>query len=76
MAGANYVLTQPFEGTFQTERYVYHWNDREAEPVTLMLPRAKIATPHNGVTLSAGSYTVRGKAWSGSGPITTVDVRP
>src|SRR5580700_294960 len=68
------VLTKPFEGTFQTERYVYHWNDRQAEPVTLMLPRAKTFTPSNGATLSPGSYTVRGKAWSGSGPITKVDV--
>ena len=68
------VLTKLFEGTFQTDRYIYHWNDREAEPVTLMLPRAKIATPSSGATLSAGSYTVRGKAWSGSGPITKVDV--
>jgi len=68
------LLTQPFEGTFQTERYVYYWNDREAEPVSLMLPRAKIATPANGTTLSEGSHTVRGKAWSGSGPITKIDV--
>jgi len=68
------VLTAPFEGTFQTERYIYDWNDRVAEPVRLMLPRAKIVTPGNGATLSAGSYTVHGKAWSGSGPITKVDV--
>lgn len=68
------ILTQPFEGTFQTERYVYYWNDRETEPVRLMLPRAKIARPGSGATLRAGSYTVRGKAWSGSGPITKVDV--
>jgi DMSO/TMAO reductase YedYZ molybdopterin-dependent catalytic subunit len=68
------VLTGPFEGTFQTERYVYYWGDREAEPVTLMLPRAKVATPENGATLPAGSHMVRGVAWSGSGAITTVEV--
>jgi DMSO/TMAO reductase YedYZ molybdopterin-dependent catalytic subunit len=68
------LLTRPFEGTFQAERYIYYWNDREAEPVKLMLPRAKIATPVSGAALAAGSYTVRGKAWSGSGPITNVDV--
>jgi DMSO/TMAO reductase YedYZ molybdopterin-dependent catalytic subunit len=68
------VLIAPFEGTFQTNRYVYEWPDRAAEPVTLMLPRAKITSPASGITLPAGSYTVRGKAWSGSGPITNVEV--
>lgn len=68
------VLTTPFEGTFQTNRYVYEWPDRPVEPVTLMMPRAKITAPAHGVTLPAGSFTVRGKAWSGSGPITNVDV--
>lgn len=68
------VLTVPFVGTFQTERYVYEWPDQSVEPVTLMRPRAKIIAPAHGVTLQPGSYTVRGKAWSGSGPITSVDV--
>ncbi|MGC1379720.1 MAG: molybdopterin-dependent oxidoreductase, partial [Candidatus Baltobacteraceae bacterium] len=68
------VLTAPFEGTFQTVRYVYEWPDRPVQPVTLMLPRAKITAPAPGVTLPAGSHTVRGKAWSGSGAITNVDV--
>ena len=30
--------------------------------------------PRTGATIDAGTYTVRGKAWSGSGPITTVEV--
>lgn len=68
------VLTAPFEGTFQTVRYVYEWPDRSVQPVTLMLPRAKITSPATGATVPAGSYTVRGKAWSGSGEITNVDV--
>jgi DMSO/TMAO reductase YedYZ molybdopterin-dependent catalytic subunit len=68
------VLTAPFEGTFQTVRYIYEWPDRPVQPVTLMRPRAKIIVPAHGVTLRPGSYTVRGKAWSGSGPITDVDV--
>jgi DMSO/TMAO reductase YedYZ molybdopterin-dependent catalytic subunit len=68
------VLTAPFEGTFQTVRYVYEWPDRPAEPVTLMLPRSKITAPAPGVTLRPGSYIVRGKAWSGSGAILRVDV--
>lgn len=68
------ILTAPFEGTFQTVRYVYEWPDRPTEPVSLMLPRAKITSPASGSTLPAGSITVRGKAWSGNGPVTKVDV--
>ena len=68
------VLTTLFEGMFQTVRYVYEWTDRPAQPVTLMLPRAKITSPAPGATIRAGSYTVRGKAWSGSGAISSVEV--
>lgn len=68
------VLTAPFEGTFQTARYIYEWPGRPIQPVTLMRPRAKITTPAQGETLRRGSYTVHGKAWSGGGPITNVDV--
>ncbi|HVN69321.1 MAG TPA: sulfite oxidase [Candidatus Binatia bacterium] len=68
------VLTAPFQGMFQTHRYVYYWPDRPEEPVTLMLPRAKIMAPSPGETIRAGNYVARGKAWSGSGPITSVEV--
>ena len=39
-----------------------------------MRVRARITDPARGATIPAGIYTVRGKAWSGTGPITTVDV--
>lgn len=68
------VLTTPFHGTFQTQRYVYEWPDRPNEPVTLMLPRARIVAPAGGETLRPGSHAVRGKAWSGCGPIAAVEV--
>src|SRR6478752_2327179 len=68
------VLTEPFVGEFQTGHYMYEWPDRPHEPVTLMRVRARITDPDPGAVLSMGTHTVRGKAWSGTGPITNVDI--
>jgi DMSO/TMAO reductase YedYZ molybdopterin-dependent catalytic subunit len=68
------VLTEPFSGEFQTGHYIYQWPDRPHEPVTLMRVRARITDPAPGARISVGTYTVRGKAWSGTGPVTQVDV--
>ena len=68
------VLTEPYVGEFQTGHYMYEWPDREHERVTLMRVRARITDPAAGATIAAGTYTVRGKAWSGSGPVTDVHV--
>ena len=68
------VLTEPYSGEFQTGHYIYEWPDRPHEPVSLMRVRARITDPAPGSTIRTGSATVRGKAWSGTGPITRVDV--
>jgi len=68
------VLTEPYVGEFQTGHYIYEWADRPHEPVTLMRVRARIIDPAPGTTISPGKYSVRGKAWSGTGPVTQVDV--
>src|SRR4051794_5268522 len=68
------VLTEPFAGEFQTGHYIYEWPDRPHEPVTLMRVRARITDPARGATLSAGAHTIRGKAWSGAGPVRSVEV--
>ena len=68
------VLTEPFSGEFQTGHYIYEWPDRPHEPVDLMRVRARITDPARGAIIPAGTYTVRGKAWSGTGPVTAVDV--
>ena len=68
------VLTEPFSGEFQTGHYIYEWPDRPHEPVDLMRVRARITDPARGTIIPAGTYTVRGKAWSGTGPVTAVDV--
>jgi DMSO/TMAO reductase YedYZ molybdopterin-dependent catalytic subunit len=68
------VLTHPFEGEFQTGHYVYEWPDRAHEPVTYLRVRARITDPAPRAVIPAGTYTVRGKAWSGTGPISAVEV--
>ena len=68
------VLTERFAGEFQTGHYMYEWPDRPHEAVSLMRVRARITAPAHGSAISPGTHTVRGKAWSGTGPITSVDV--
>ena len=68
------VLTEPYTGEFQTGHYIYQWPDRPHEPVSLMRVRARITDPAPGSTIGLGAYTVHGKAWSGTGPVTRVDV--
>jgi DMSO/TMAO reductase YedYZ molybdopterin-dependent catalytic subunit len=68
------VLTEPYAGEFQTGHYIYQWADRAHEPVRHMRVRARITDPAPGAVLDTGTYTVRGKAWSGEGPVTRVDI--
>ena len=68
------VLTEQFTGEFQTGHYIYQWPDRPHEAVRLMRVRARITDPAPGAVLPLGPYTVRGKAWSGTGPVTQVDI--
>src|SRR3954471_7765612 len=68
------VLTEPYTGEFQTGHYMYQWPDRPAEPVDLMRVRARITDPAPASVIDAGTCTVHGKAWSGTGPVTRVEV--
>src|SRR6059058_1128856 len=68
------VLTEPFSGEFQTGHYIYEWPDRPHEAVSLMRVRARITDPAPAAIINAGTYTVRGKAWSGTGPVTRVEI--
>jgi DMSO/TMAO reductase YedYZ molybdopterin-dependent catalytic subunit len=68
------VLTEPYAGEFQTGHYMYEWPDRAPEKVDLMRVRARITAPAPTSVLDAGTCTVRGKAWSGTGPVTRVEV--
>src|SRR5690349_7087357 len=55
---------------------MYEWTDRPHEPVTAMRVRARITDPAPGATIPAAQYSVRGKAWSGTGPVTKVEGQP
>ena len=68
------ILTEPYTGEFQTGHYMYEWPDRPHEAVSLMRVRARITEPAAASTITVGPRTVRGKAWSGTGPVTQVDV--
>jgi DMSO/TMAO reductase YedYZ molybdopterin-dependent catalytic subunit len=68
------VLTEPYAGEFQTGHYMYEWPDRPPESVDLMRVRARITAPAPASVIEAGTCTVRGKAWSGTGPVTKVEV--
>lgn len=68
------VLTAPYVGQFQTKSYVFEWPDRPWAPVSTIRPRAFILDPAPDTTLPGRGVTVRGKAWSGGGPVTRVEV--
>jgi DMSO/TMAO reductase YedYZ molybdopterin-dependent catalytic subunit len=71
------VSDRPFEGHYQTEKYVYYWNrngKETREPVTLQRVRALITEPSPGQEAPPGELVVRGVAWSGAAPIAKVEV--
>jgi DMSO/TMAO reductase YedYZ molybdopterin-dependent catalytic subunit/glyoxylase-like metal-dependent hydrolase (beta-lactamase superfamily II) len=72
------VVGQPFDGFFQTQRYVYEWQRDGGivvrEPVRLQRVRALIAQPAGGASVRPGELVVRGVAWSGAASIDRVDV--
>jgi DMSO/TMAO reductase YedYZ molybdopterin-dependent catalytic subunit len=69
-----HVSTTRLQHEFQTGHYMYEWADRPHEPVTLMRVRARITDPEPAAVIPRGTVTVRGKAWTGTGPVTAVDV--
>ena len=71
------LLSEPFNGFFQNEHYVYldEEGTREGDPVQHIRTRSLILSPVDGTELSNGAVDViEGIAWSGFGPITQVEV--
>jgi DMSO/TMAO reductase YedYZ molybdopterin-dependent catalytic subunit len=68
------VITKDYAGEFQVGHYMYEWPDRPHGPVTAMRVRARVTDPAPAAVIPAGTYTVRGKAWSGTGPVTKVEL--
>jgi DMSO/TMAO reductase YedYZ molybdopterin-dependent catalytic subunit len=72
------LVDQAFAGYFQVDRYVYEWERdgaRELEPVGRQRVRALITEPVADAAVEPGNLMVRGVAWSGDGPIATVEVQ-
>jgi DMSO/TMAO reductase YedYZ molybdopterin-dependent catalytic subunit len=70
------VLTEPFSGHFQTERYVYVDDPIAApnDPVRAMRVRALIASPLDATVLHGTQHSIKGIAWSGAAPVARVEV--
>jgi DMSO/TMAO reductase YedYZ molybdopterin-dependent catalytic subunit len=68
-------VTESFVGHF-VDRYRYLGDDRHDEdsPVRTIAVRSVIAAPTEGETVDAGTLTVSGSAWSGTGPVVEVSV--
>jgi sulfane dehydrogenase subunit SoxC len=69
------LLDRAFDGFWNTDNYVI-WDQRgdPLRPVAEMPPKSVIVTPTDGQTIAAGPVRVAGWAWSGFGPIQTVEV--
>jgi DMSO/TMAO reductase YedYZ molybdopterin-dependent catalytic subunit len=75
------LIEEPFQGFQQSVAYrVYREDGEPGEPLTRMMPRSLMVPP--GVPefmtrerhLEPGPVTLRGRAWSGWGPIASVEV--
>jgi DMSO/TMAO reductase YedYZ molybdopterin-dependent catalytic subunit/glyoxylase-like metal-dependent hydrolase (beta-lactamase superfamily II) len=72
------VVGEPFDGYFQTNRYVFEWErdgGRVVEPVRHQRVRALITEPNGDEPTAVGDIAIRGVAWSGAAPIDRVEVR-
>lgn len=82
MASVKWVVdieagTEPFQGFYQADRYIMthpESGDPAKRPLEAMRVRALITAPAPGATLQPGVQQVRGLAWSGAAPVTTVEV--
>jgi DMSO/TMAO reductase YedYZ molybdopterin-dependent catalytic subunit len=69
------AVEQPFGGHFPRKyRYRGERGVPDGEPVGAIRVRSLITSPTNGDRLPVAPITVRGIAWSGNGPITSVEV--
>jgi sulfite oxidase len=69
------ALTQPFDGYYQRERYIYDTAaGREPEPVTRMRVKSLITEPAESERVRPGPVVVQGMAWSGERRVVQVEV--
>jgi DMSO/TMAO reductase YedYZ molybdopterin-dependent catalytic subunit len=68
---------QPFRGYYQAERYVMipqKHDETTATPLTTIRVRSLITAPTADAVLARGPQRIRGVAWSGTAPVTGVEV--
>jgi DMSO/TMAO reductase YedYZ molybdopterin-dependent catalytic subunit len=70
------LLTEPFEGFFQREEYVYvgEVGLQDGAPVTHMRVRSLILSPAPGSVLAPGEIRITGITWSGAGQVEEVEL--
>ncbi len=70
-----FASSQPFQGYFQTRQYVFiQQGGAEGAPLTHLRPRSLILSPVEGARLGPGLHWLKGVAWSGSAPVSRVEV--
>jgi DMSO/TMAO reductase YedYZ molybdopterin-dependent catalytic subunit len=69
------ALPRTFDGFWNTDNYVV-WDERGVplRPVAEMPPKSLIVTPRDQLPIQPGEVVVSGWAWSGFGPIRSVEV--
>ncbi|MDB4971098.1 MAG: Sulfite oxidase [Myxococcales bacterium] len=67
------ALTEPFNGWFQSKRYVYE-RGSDRRPVDVMRVKSLLVAPETGGTVPRGRVTLSGWAWSGAAPIIGVEL--
>ena len=72
------VSAQPFDGFFQSRRYVIIREGVESkidrDPVSVLRVKSIITSPRHGEVIQSGVFTIQGVAWSGAGSIEKVAV--
>lgn len=68
-------ITEPFQGFFQAQEYVYMQDEHEADgvPVGKIKIRALVSS-HQGGTIKAGKHNIEGVAWSGEAAVDYVEL--
>jgi DMSO/TMAO reductase YedYZ molybdopterin-dependent catalytic subunit len=68
------AVTTPFQGWYQTARYLYALRSGDRRPVTTMRVGSRLTSPAAGDRLPRGRVRACGWAWSGEGPIDRVEL--
>jgi len=69
------LLTKPFQGYYQKERYVYKDESEEHAVERIRVKSLILKPPEEAVLRRGRSYSVKGLAWSGNGQVTKVEFK-